>query len=80
MRGDRDPGSSLEQGVEAGDEGAPDDLGVPEGDRRRLDVDALAEPHARREVAQVGDVGERALEIGLQDDPHVLEPVAAEGA
>ena len=45
---------------------------VLECDRRRLDVDALAEPHTRPQVAQFRDIRKRPLQVRLQDDPDVL--------
>ena len=52
VRRDPDPRAAVEERLEAGDEGAAHDLGVLERDRARLDVDALAEPHARAQVAR----------------------------
>ena len=80
MRCDPDARATLEKGVEASEERPLHDFEVLERNRARLDVDPLAEAHARAEVAEVGDVGERALEIRLQDDPDVVEPFAAQGA
>ena len=76
----RNPGVTLDERLEAGDERTPHDLEILERDRSRLHVDPLAQPHARAQVAQLRDVGERTLEAGLQHDPHVFHPGAAEAA
>ena len=70
MRGDPDVRALVEERVERREEAAADLVGIVEGDRERLDVDALAEP----DVGEARDVGERPPQVGLEHDPDVLVP------
>ena len=78
MRGDADIGARLEQRVEAADEARAHRLVVGERDRRRLDVDALAETDIRPQVGERAHVLERAAQVGLQHHAQVLVPRLAQ--
>ena len=78
MRRDRDGARALEQRVEARDEARPHLVELLVGDRRRLDVDPLAEPDARLERGERLDVRERPSKRRLEDDPDAVVPVRAQ--
>src|SRR5208282_4101438 len=50
-----------------------DRLAVLPGDRARLDVNALADPHVHARGDQTVEVAEAALEIRLKNDSHFRE-------
>ena len=64
----------VEQHVERPHEARPHRLVGLEGERGRLDVDALAHAHARAQIGEGARVGDRAAQPGLQHDADVLEP------
>ncbi len=78
MRRDADVAARVEQRVEAAQEVRAHRLGVGERDRRRLEVDALAEPNARPQVGERVDVVERPAQARLQDDAEVVVPALAQ--
>ena len=78
VRRDPDVAPGVEQRVEAADEVRAHRLEVGERDRRRLEVDALAEPHARPEIRECADVVERPAQPRLEHDADVVVPVLAQ--
>ena len=67
MRRDRRVAAAVEQRLQCADEGVAHLLVVVELDRLRLDVDPLAEPHAR--AGKRGRIRVRAPERGLRTGP-----------
>src|SRR6266545_2599526 len=78
VRRDADVGALLEQRVQALDEVRAHRVVVGERDRRRLDVDALAEAEVRPPVGERADVVERAAEVRLEYDADVVEAALAQ--
>jgi hypothetical protein len=72
VRRDPDVAPGVEERLERAHEVGPHGLEVPELDLLGLDVDALAEPDARPQVGQRGDVCDRASQRRLQDDAQVV--------
>ena len=78
MRRNPDVAPGVEQRFERTDERVAHLLEVLERNRRRLDVDAFAQPHAGTQVRERLDIGEGAPQHRLQHDADIVETVAAQ--
>src|SRR5207245_9634332 len=80
MGGDGQPATPVDEVVHQRHEVAVDQRPLGVGDRGRLDVDALYQPHAGRQLGQHPDVVERASQVGLEHDADVVVAGLAQGA
>jgi hypothetical protein len=78
VRRNPDVAAQVEQSLERLDEAGADRVEVAVGDLGALEVDALAEPNVRPQLRELGQVGRRPLQPGLQDDADVLLPGLAQ--
>ena len=76
MRRDGGVRADLDQPLQRRHPGRADLVEPLQRHRRRLDVDALADAHARRQAGQRVDVAGRAAQHRLQHDPEVLVAAA----